>query len=680
MPKHKILASLMILILGGLTPVQAQTQTLAPALTQAQPLTQTLPLSILVSVAGEGDDVLWAKQTCQNIYDSIQFAAGTPTEVGCLWKKKDQFLDPRTREALNSGRYHLFLEFRKESSKNLTLRAVNRDREFEEEYQQVEWRLNSETNLEQHIAKLIQPVIQYHQSKYSVLSHLVAQASEKSKQITLNSKDQFLDRMSMEPISSKTAYLNFVSESPQQKHYIRTAIELIITLGFGQYGYLLSKDTMARDWDYPTLKEAWRSKTDGSGYRFDDNSYFVNRDHAYAGVLYYTIARNNGFSSYESFLINLAASSVWEFIVEYREVVSLNDQVLTPIGGFVIGEALFQIQKIFDKPGNSLVKKSLGYIFQSPRNFHRYVDKFTRPEDKFAAALNEAGFNRDVWSKFELYAGQASSNKSPEDGVQIGMNAQVINIPVYDEPGRRRDILMDTAFSQLVIERSMGNIEPNHFLLMARIAMAAYYQKDLGADQKGNLQGYNFWIGPASRVQFKHSYTTDSRYQDQQAIVNVLGGIMQLTYYQAGFKITANFEVYGDFAMIKSYNLDQYQAEHGDSLLPRVVRANDYYYGMGFTTNGHLIVEYGKWSLEAGSSFFQQSAIKDRHRFGEEGQNMPDMKDTELVLDASVGYKLSKNIAIKFKIERSRRAGYIEGSASKNSTEIRKYIYLNYFF
>lgn len=641
---------------------------------------RSAPLAVLVSVAGEGDSVLWAKKSCQMIYDAIQSSAQNPVEVGCLWKKKDQFLDHNTRDALNSGKYSLFIEFRKESETNLSLRAVNRAIEFDEEYKQAEWKLNSTVNLEQNIAKLLQPVIRFHQNKYGLLSHLVAQASEKSNSIMLNKQDQFLDRLSMEPISGKAAYLNFVHESPQQKHYIRTAIELIITLGIGQYGYLQSQDQMSRDWDFPTVKSAIGSKFDGSAYRFDDNGFFVNRDHAYAGVLYYTLARNNGFTSYESFLINLAASCAWEFIVEYREVVSLNDQILTPIGGFVIGEALFQIQKIFDKPGNNIVKKSLGYIFQSPRNFHRYVDKFQRPEDKFAAALNEAGFSRDVWSKFELYGGAVASDQSPHSGVQLGMNAQVINISVYEEPGQKRELLLDTAFSQLVIERSVGNVEPNQFLLMARIALAAYYEKNLGIDKNGNLQGYNFWIGPASRTQFKHSVTKDDQYVDQQAIVNILGTMMQLTYYKSGFKVTANFEIYGDFAMMKAYNLQKYKDEVGESLLPRVVRGNDYYYGLGYTTNGHLIVEYGKWTFEAGSSFHTATPLKDRYRYGDEALNMPNMRDSELILDASVGYKIARNIEIKFKVEQSKRTGYIEGVGSRQTTDTRRYLLLSYFF
>ena len=69
------------------------------------------------------------------------------------------------------------------------------------------------------------------------------------------------------------------------------------------------------------------------GVRFDSNAFQTNWTHAYAGAIYYSLGRINNLGVGESFLLSAFSSLYWETVVEWKEVFSVNDTIVTDFGG-----------------------------------------------------------------------------------------------------------------------------------------------------------------------------------------------------------------------------------------------------------------------------------------------------------------------------------------------------------
>ena len=77
-----------------------------------------------------------------------------------------------------------------------------------------------------------------------------------------------------------------------------------------------------------------------SDWVWDEDAFSTNQfGHPFQGTLYYQTARSNGFGILGSAIVTFADSFVWELAME-TEKPSLNDQIITPAAGVLLGEAL----------------------------------------------------------------------------------------------------------------------------------------------------------------------------------------------------------------------------------------------------------------------------------------------------------------------------------------------------
>ena len=78
------------------------------------------------------------------------------------------------------------------------------------------------------------------------------------------------------------------------------------------------------------------------GFIWDNDNMAVNMFlHPYHGNLYFNSGRANGLNYWESGLIALGGSAMWELFME-SEYPSTNDIIATPIGGMALGEVLYR--------------------------------------------------------------------------------------------------------------------------------------------------------------------------------------------------------------------------------------------------------------------------------------------------------------------------------------------------
>jgi hypothetical protein len=127
------------------------------------------------------------------------------------------------------------------------------------------------------------------------------------------------------------------------------------------------------------------------GWQWDDNHFQVNFfSHPFQGNMYYNAARSNGYGFWSGLAFATAGSFMWECCGE-THLMSLNDWVMTSVGGAAVGEALYRTTSmILDNQatgGNRVLREVAAGLLNPERGFTRLVTGNTmrvyeNPEDR----------------------------------------------------------------------------------------------------------------------------------------------------------------------------------------------------------------------------------------------------------------------------------------------------------
>lgn len=406
--------------------------------------------------------------------------------------------------------------------------------------------------------------------------------------------------------------------------------------------------------------------------RFDDNAFDINVGHYYAGVGYYLAARTSGLSRWESLLTAGVASSFWEYVSEYREVVSINDQINTTFGGAIIGETTWQMCKIFQIARASSINSLMKGVCQGPRKMSSWLQSKISNNEPVVEDLN---IRPDIWAKLDLSLG-IQANQHREKTQSLGLSGEVIAIPLFEEPGRVKEILTgETVAAQMQFAAAVGG-SMNTFKLFTKTVLAAYYDKNLGRNRKGDLEGYNLFVGPSAALEIEETtYGGDEKNpgNDFRGIVHILGGTVDLVMYHQGYRLRATLDIYGDFAMIRSYAFDNYKKLNATDGVTSLLVNEGYYYGLGMTEKVSVSLEKGP--LSAGISLSQTNITSIERAERDYKEKTRDLSPTDLVFTSKTWlvYELSKSWKAELGLEMKRRKGTINQSSDVTAKEIIKY-------
>ena len=128
------------------------------------------------------------------------------------------------------------------------------------------------------------------------------------------------------------------------------------------------------------LKSWYDNVKDGPVY--DEDKWWINYiGHSVVGAYYYTWARTNGLSAWESSVFNFLMSTFyWEYGVEAMfERPSKQDIIITPVLGSLLGEGFYQLHLMIVKnDGKVLGSKGLGAFFMTLLNPEGALADFLR--------------------------------------------------------------------------------------------------------------------------------------------------------------------------------------------------------------------------------------------------------------------------------------------------------------
>jgi hypothetical protein len=408
--------------------------------------------------------------------------------------------------------------------------------------------------------------------------------------------------------------------APPELHLRNTLFQLgaLLALDAGWYEWQIELNK--KDFDFArSFDGQWKRLASPAGHRFDDNDRYLNVGHAFVGANYYQIARANGGSLLQSTLFNLGASTAWELVVEHREVLSVNDQIVTGIGGVPIGEALFRASDIFARGKPTFRNRLLMGILSPMRIPAWLLGDGPTPSGRYDAH----GLDASVPHRFDLAIGAttgvAGSAHRDADSAWVAngrLDLEVIATPLArvdadGEAASRSASLRGGEISRFVVDWAGTADRMRAFDLTARTTLFGR------ADSRRSMRGGSARVLGAASA-FELAYNNAGGVNDFFTLAHLVGPTADFAWSRDRLALRAEASAYGDFAMVRPMALGETSVSGRDDMegVKSTLRRFDYYYGWGGTAALRLEAQYGAFRAGTSGEWNHVDSIEglDRHQ------------------------------------------------------------------
>ena len=454
------------------------------------------------------------------------------------------------------------------------------------------------------------------------------------------------------------------AKAPTTPHYLRAVLEEggLLVVGTIQYA---SATANSQDWDLGYNWPGLRVKLTGEALRFDTNHFDTNMmTHPVAGTFYYIAARGNRIGVFESFLFTAAASTLWEYVGEFREVASVNDLVVTPISGMVFGEALTQLGMFFDRSKRTDVNELLGFVFAPSRSIHEALDGTADVRDAEQDAL---GLTRRVGHRFDLRfgVGMVDGDERRFDG-RFALHTEVVDVPHYNAPGIMAESL---SLSRVDVELAVVSGGLRDFQLDVLVAPLGYYAHALSRD-RGVLAGQRFLFGGTVGFDYGlHAYpSTPVGGLDRIAGVHAGGVTAEYRVLGPRVRVRTALDVRPAFAAVRSGALGGYLARgRAPDAVPTVTLDEGYYFAAGAVLAPTIELGVERWTLGAQARFESYWGIQGLDRRQAQMHDEVDLRDRRTMGRVYVSYTPIDALELRITLERRTRDGDVAEVAASRS-------------
>lgn len=398
---------------------------------------------------------------------------------------------------------------------------------------------------------------------------------------------------------SPALMLDWLGEGPRDRHWGRMMIEVGAFFGVMQAVYWANYEFNAVDFNYEADWDNVRARfITLEAWYLDDNAYETNAwRHPVQGGVNYLFARSNGFSALESYAVSLTQSAVWELFGEYREDVSVNDIVVTPRAGSVLGETAWQLGLFFLRGERRWPYQVLGNVATGGKGLLDWYDgkRSTPPR------VGALGLPTDVVHRFEasVAGGRWVVGGEGKGMLRTAVSTELILIPGFDRPGNARRIYAAPAYSELRVEATRADDTMTDFRLAARVGITSWHRKRLH-----DGRGYNLLFGIGSAYEYGQHVGADRTTRstrDQIAMAHVGGGNLDLTLHHGDLKVRAVADGYGNMALVRNYAIDAHRAAHPEDYVRSTIVRDNYHHAIGVTARATVVASFR--GLRLGVSF-----------------------------------------------------------------------------
>ena len=390
------------------------------------------------------------------------------------------------------------------------------------------------------------------------------------------------------------------AEEARPAHHARAMWEMGGGLLLGTAGYWLLMRRNVADWDNPKPL----SRFDGSAWVLDNNSIGVNfLGHPATGGLSYAFARGNHHTPLGAFGYAFLTSFLWEFVIEFKEKVSVNDVLVTPATGVPLGEFFHKLGLYLDTGHHDSVGVgALRWTLGSGVSLDRKLDGRAAPR---VAVQDSLGFSAEIWHEFAVRYG-VFEVQTPRDThlvrYELGFAGRLVTLKGYGAPTAFGRAFWGAEIADFALDAEASR-HGTGLRVRADSILAGYHAQRLSRAGRG-LRGVSVTLGTSLGYEYLRSAA--NRYPSVEQAVNEPEpeisyhapnrreqyGALQLPGFAADFRwlgSSAAFEARGrlqpSFAGVGAAAFYDWSAAHLDDRSKHILHRQGYFYGWGGAAN-----------------------------------------------------------------------------------------------
>jgi hypothetical protein len=406
-------------------------------------------------------------------------------------------------------------------------------------------------------------------------------------------------------------------------HHERVLIGIGVGLAVGSFAYWIDQDRNVADWDDPSLE----ARFTGDAWRFDNNNLYTNfLLHPLSGGGAYNLARANhlgwpaavGYASLSSFL--------WEWVLEFKEQVSVNDSIATSFGGVPLGEFFYKLGLYLDSADRpSVALRAARLVLGTGVQLDRFVDG---DEARVPRARDSLGLTSAIWHDFAFrYTLSASRGAtSRESSVHdLGFSGRLVSIPGYLRPGDFGFLFQRADVTSLEVW-SEGSTHGAGMGVYADTMLVGYHAQQVGGTREVP-HGYAATVGTSLAYRFLDSAAHG--FAEKLSVIHFPGLAFDWSAVAEHIGLHVSARTNLDFAALGTPAYADWAEANPDERGKAILRRQGYFYGFGGSASAT-----GK--LELGPVRIGGDVYYGRYRSQEGLERHPEKMTVDVPADGSV--------------------------------------------
>ena len=438
-------------------------------------------------------------------------------------------------------------------------------------------------------------------------------------------------------------------EPPRPEHpYLRVLLGEFAFLGLQAAWYWGHQQPSESE--IPLGWSTWQTKMFSDRYfAFDHDQFNTNAiGHPLAGTIYYQIARGNGLNVGASFLTTVAASTLWKYFGEPNQKLSINDLIVTPAAGWVIGEATYRLGRLF-ADSEPTFTNCLGAALFSPVAAlnDAPVCHGKRGQEADEAPYGEPydgrGLSRRIWHRltFELGAAHTSFGEPNEERNEtvFGLAARITTHTLYRQPGSGASDAQPGQWTDLGVRWFLNDGSIRGAFVHADSLVWGRYWRAYGdlIGPSGEPDGRGLLLGAGSS--FDYDARSLPNLWDRTLAVGLLGPVAEFAARHGSLALRATLAASYGFAQVTSLAYAEAAPAFANVIIKSELKAQGYYYAQGLLTFATVEAELGdvRLTLDGRSQSLWSFNLGDDQQG--ELQNNFSLRDTRLFLSAIASWQ-----------------------------------------